>query len=88
MAHIKDFLGEVLQKSLKVWVECDNFEALHTEMHVLYTSNLNTGKAYVISYREQDSSLWSLIKFSFAFELWFWKLKRKALWFGIVSQMR
>jgi hypothetical protein len=34
--------GEVLPKSLKVWVRCDNFKALHIKMHV-HTSNLNTG---------------------------------------------
>ena len=34
------FFGEVLQKSLKVWVKCDYFEALHIEMHV-HTANLN-----------------------------------------------
>ena len=36
------FLSEVLQKkSLKVWVKCDYFEALHIEMHVP-TADLNT----------------------------------------------
>jgi hypothetical protein len=34
--------GEVLPKSLKVWVRCDNFKAIHIKMHV-HTSNLNTG---------------------------------------------
>ena len=34
-------MGEVLQKSLKVWVKCDYSEALHIEMHV-HTPNLNT----------------------------------------------
>ena len=31
----------MLQKSLKVWVKCDHFEALDIEMHV-HTWNLNT----------------------------------------------
>jgi len=35
------FFCEALAKSLKVWVKCDYFEALHIEMHV-HTSNLNT----------------------------------------------
>ena len=35
------FFGEVLQKSLKVWVKGDDFEAFHLEMHV-HTSNLHT----------------------------------------------
>ena len=39
-ANIK-FFGEVLQKTLKVWVERDYFEALHIQMHV-HISNLNT----------------------------------------------
>jgi hypothetical protein len=37
------FFREVLQKSLKVWVKCDYFEALHSEMHV-HTSNLNNAR--------------------------------------------
>ena len=32
--------GEVLQKSLKVWVKCDYREDLHVEMHV-HTLDLN-----------------------------------------------
>ena len=46
MASTKFFFGEVLQKSLKVWVKCDYFEALHIEMHV-HTSNLNTAQKHL-----------------------------------------
>ena len=48
-ANIKFILGEVLQKSLKVWVKCDYFDALHIEMHV-HTSNLNTGSQCIYSH--------------------------------------